>query len=150
MSFPLKENERYYPNYVLNRTQPYVRAMGFIETFFTDAAYSFKQNIGCLRISPLSGKRRIHVVANFVARRKGDKEVAGILNFPKHKSVPTRKVLDRLIRLEECFPQIGVFLIGTDQSFPVISDRINKTFPNALIYLLDLDKGRIREAYKRY
>jgi hypothetical protein len=138
--FPLKENERFYQNYLQRTTNEFKVAVARIKTFFEDGGYKTKNNIGCLKKGK-SGQRRIYAVSNLLARRKGVKEIASVVYFPRNKTVTTSMVIKRLERLSNCFAQVAVFLCGEKAVFPYISDRIHSRLPDCQIYLYSLGTG---------
>lgn len=76
------------------------------------------------------------------------KEIASVIYFPRNKSVSTSMVIERLLRLDECFDQVAVFLCGKDASFPYISDRIHSKIKHCQIYLYDVARGSIRTSFR--
>ena len=147
MSFILKRNERIYSDYVKNVTTSYKNVIKAIVKFFEEGGYEVAQSVGCLRKKKPSGHRRIHAIANVLARKGKNEEIAAIIYFPREKSISTTTVLNRLIRLDECFDQLAIFLCGTRPAFPYIAQRVRSTLDNVQIYLFDVDTKKISSTF---
>jgi len=133
----------------MNVTRAYKQVIESILKFFEEGGYIVKKNVGYLKKKKSSVHRRIYVVANVLARKGRKEEIAAIIYFPREKTINTTAVLNRLLRLDECFEHIAIFLCGKKPSFPYIVDRIHRTLDGVQIYLFDIETKKITSTFRK-
>ena len=85
-------------------------------------------------------KNRPASIANLYCTEKGEMEdLALLLLFPKKKQYSTKRLLERMLKAEECFSAVGIIMVHTIGTgiFPIMTDRIWKK--NRLVRCFSID-----------
>lgn len=130
--------------YITTKSKSYENSIRIAIEYFENIGYTAHHGYICY-----NEKNRVQSIANIFCIPKDSSldNLALIIAFPKARRHSTKRILERLGKMQNCWSNIGAILAYETGSglFPVIVDRIWRKGQFIRIFTIDLNKRIMRE-----